>query len=143
MREIGRGNGGSVELVLHKSTQREMARKIIVLEVNEDIRRQIVRELKVLGILSRHVITSDNNMILEQCNHGRIVGFFGSYQSRQSTQISICMEYLDGGSLDKVLSRWGRLPELICGIICSSVLDGLDYLKVKSFFIEKNALTGL
>ena len=50
MREIGRGNGGSVELVLHKSTQREMARKIIVLEVNEDIRRQIVRELKVLGI---------------------------------------------------------------------------------------------
>ena len=54
MREIGRGNGGSVELVLHKSTQREMARKIIVLEVNEDIRRQIVRELKVLGIYSRH-----------------------------------------------------------------------------------------
>jgi len=122
MREIGRGNGGSVELVLHKSTQREMARKIIVLEVNEDIRRQIVRELKVL----------------EQCNHGRIVGFFGSYQSRQSTQISICMEYLDGGSLDKVLSRWGRLPELICGIICSSVLDGLDYLKSKHNIIHRD-----
>ena len=78
-------------------------------------------------------------MISEQCNHGRIVGFFGSYQSRQSTQISICMEYLDGGSLDKVLSRWGRLPELICGIICSSVLDGLDYLKVKSFLSKNRA----
>ena len=59
MREIGRGNGGSVELVLHKSTQREMARKIIVLEVNEDIRRQIVRELKVLGISFCHVIISN------------------------------------------------------------------------------------
>lgn len=60
MREIGRGNGGSVELVLHKSTQREMARKIIVLEVNEDIRRQIVRELKVLGISFWHVISGNN-----------------------------------------------------------------------------------
>ena len=60
MREIGRGNGGSVELVLHKSTQREMARKIIVLEVNEDIRRQIVRELKVLGISFRYIINSNN-----------------------------------------------------------------------------------
>ena len=26
-----------------------MARKVIMLEVNEDIRRQIIRELKVLG----------------------------------------------------------------------------------------------
>ena len=48
------------------------------------------------------------------------------------------MEYLDGGSLDKVLSRWGRLPELICGIICSSVLDGLDYLKVIFYFFIRN-----
>ena len=48
-REIGRGNGGSVELVTHNASGRKMARKVIMLEVNEDIRRQIIRELKVLG----------------------------------------------------------------------------------------------
>ena len=52
IREIGRGNGGSVELVTHKKAQIQMARKIIVLEVNDDIRRQIIRELKVLGTSS-------------------------------------------------------------------------------------------
>ena len=67
---------------------------------------------------------------LEECNFNKIVGFYGSYQSRQSTQISICMEYLNGGSLDKMIGRYGRLPEKICGVISASVLDGLDYLKV-------------
>ena len=48
----------------------------------------------------------------EQCNNNRIVAFYGSYQSRQSTQISICMEYLDGGRLvTKVIIR---LPEQQC-----------------------------
>ena len=57
MREIGHGNrpNHQVDLVVHKSTQREMARKTVVLEVNEDIRRQIVRELKVLGIFIEFV----------------------------------------------------------------------------------------
>ena len=50
-REIGRGNGGSVELVTHVASGRKMARKVIMLEVNEEIRRQIIRELKVLGNL--------------------------------------------------------------------------------------------
>jgi len=122
IREIGRGNGGSVELVVHKKAQIQMARKIIVLEVNDDIRRQIIRELKVL----------------EECNFNKIVGFYGSYQSRQSTQISICMEYLDGGSLDKMIQRYGRLPEEICGVISASVLDGLDYLKKHHNIIHRD-----
>ena len=35
-----------------------MARKIIVLEVNDDIRRQIIRELKVLGTSSLFTLFS-------------------------------------------------------------------------------------
>ena len=34
---------------MHRQSNIQMARKIIVLEVNDDIRRQIIRELKVLG----------------------------------------------------------------------------------------------
>ena len=39
--------------------------------------------------------------ILKDCNHKRVVAFYGSYQYQRS-QIRICMEYMDGGSLDKV-----------------------------------------
>ena len=122
-----------------------MARKIIVLEVNDDIRKQIIRELKVLGMLK---ISKKINylFLLEECNFNKIVGFYGSYQSRQSTQISICMEYLNGGSLDKMIGRYGRLPEKICGVISASVLDGLDYLKVSlrakwSLFIQDSRVS--
>jgi serine/threonine protein kinase len=68
--------------------------------------------------------------VLEQCNHDRIVAFYGSYQSHQRTQICMCMEYMDGGSLDKILTRYGKIPELITGAIGAAVIDGLYYLKV-------------
>jgi len=121
-REIGRGNGGSVELVTHNASGRKMARKVIMLEVNEDIRRQIIRELKVL----------------EQCNHDRIVAFYGSYQSRQGSQICMCMEYMDGGSLDKILLRYGKIPELIAGACGVAILDGLSYLKKNHNIIHRD-----
>jgi len=121
-REIGRGNGGSVELVTHVASGRKMARKVIMLEVNEEIRRQIIRELKVL----------------EQCNHDRIVAFYGSYNSRHSTQICMCMQYMDGGSLDKIILRYGRVPELITGACGVAILDGLSYLKKNHNIIHRD-----
>lgn len=36
-------------------------------------------------------------------------------------EISICMEYMDGGSLDLILKKAGRIPENILGIITSAV----------------------
>ena len=89
-------------MVVHRQSNIQMARKIIVLEVNDDIRRQIIRELKVLGEFE-NVFLLIQHKSQEECNFNKIVGFYGSYQSRQSTQISICMEYLDGGSLDKMI----------------------------------------
>lgn len=36
-------------------------------------------------------------------------------------EISICMEYMDGGSLDLILKKAGRIPESILGTITSAV----------------------
>lgn len=36
-------------------------------------------------------------------------------------EISICMEYMDGGSLDLILKKAGRIPEPILGTITSAV----------------------
>ena len=47
----------------------------------------------------------------------------------------MCMEYMDGGSLDKILLRYGKIPELIAGACGVAILDGLSYLKVRFFVL--------
>jgi mitogen-activated protein kinase kinase 1 len=37
------------------------------------------------------------------------------------------MEYMDGGSLDLILKKAGRIPESILGTITSAVSIGIDY----------------
>jgi mitogen-activated protein kinase kinase 1 len=72
--ELGSGNGGVVMKVRHKPTSLIMARKMIHLEVKPAIKKQIIRELKVL----------------HECNFPHIVGFYGAFYS--DGEISICME---------------------------------------------------
>lgn len=109
--ELGAGNGGVVAKVLHKPSALVMARKMIHLEIKPAVRNQIIRELKVL----------------HECNSPYIVGFFGAFYS--DGEISICMEYMDGGSLDLILRKAGRIPEPILGKISIAVLKGLIYLR--------------
>lgn len=109
--EIGYGNGGVVMKVRHKPTGIVMARKLIHLEVKPSVRNQIIKELKVL----------------HHCNSPYIVGFYGAYYA--DGEISICMEFMDGLSLDIVCKRVERIPEAILGKITLAVLSGLVYLK--------------
>ncbi|XP_026463590.1 dual specificity mitogen-activated protein kinase kinase dSOR1 [Ctenocephalides felis] len=118
--ELGAGNGGVVMKVRHKSTQLIMARKLIHLEVKPAIKKQIIRELKVL----------------HDCNFTHIVGFYGAFYS--DGEISICMEYMDGGSLDLILKKAGRIPEDMLGVITSAVLKGLSYLRDKHAIMHRD-----
>lgn len=118
--ELGSGNGGVVLKVRHIPTSLIMARKLIHLEVKPAIRKQILRELK----------------ILHECNFPHIVGFYGSFYN--DGEISICMEYMDGGSLDLILKRAGRIPEAILGKITAAVLRGLSYLRDKHEIIHRD-----
>lgn len=49
-------------------------------------------------------------------------------------EISICMEYMDGGSLDLILKKAGRIPENILGTITSAVsvhcIEAVAYARV-------------
>ncbi|KIH53161.1 hypothetical protein ANCDUO_16721 [Ancylostoma duodenale] len=64
-----------------------MARKLVHLEVKPSVRQQIVKELAVL----------------HKCNSPYIVGFYGAFID--NNDISICMEYMDGLSLDIVMKK--------------------------------------
>ncbi|KAJ1532197.1 hypothetical protein ONE63_000817 [Megalurothrips usitatus] len=118
--ELGAGNGGVVMKVRHKKSGYIMARKLIHLEVKPAIKKQIIRELKVL----------------HQCNFPHIVGFYGAFYS--DGEISICMEYMDGGSLDLILKKAGRIPEPILGSITLAVLKGLSYLRDKHAIMHRD-----
>lgn len=118
--ELGAGNGGVVTKVLHRPSQLIMARKLIHLEVKPAIRNQIIRELKVL----------------HECNSPHIVGFYGAFYS--DGEINICMEYMDGGSLDLVLKRAQRLSEDVLGKVTIAVLKGLNYLREKHQIMHRD-----
>nr|BAV14140.1 MAPK/ERK kinase 1/2 [Dugesia japonica] len=120
LEELGKGNGGVVTKVKHKPSCQIMARKNIHLEIKPAIRTQIMRELQVL----------------HDCNSPYIVGYYGSYHVE--TEISICMEYMNGGSLDLILKKAGRFPEPIVAHITCSVLRGLIYLRKALHIIHRD-----
>ncbi|XP_075031483.1 dual specificity mitogen-activated protein kinase kinase 2 isoform X1 [Calonectris borealis] len=118
--ELGAGNGGVVTKVQHKPSGLVMARKLIHLEIKPAIRNQIIRELQVL----------------HECNSPYIVGFYGAFYS--DGEISICMEHMDGGSLDQVLKEAKRIPEEILGKVSIAVLRGLAYLREKHQIMHRD-----
>lgn len=118
--ELGAGNGGVVFKVSHKPSGLIMARKLIHLEIKPAIRNQIIRELQVL----------------HECNSPYIVGFYGAFYS--DGEISICMEHMDGGSLDQVLKKAGRITEEVLGKVSIAVNKGLAYLREKHKIMHRD-----
>lgn len=98
-KELGAGNGGTVNLVLHIPTDKLMARKasdqrylscltgleanktqIIHVEAQKEVRKRIVRELQ----------------IMHECKSAYIVDFHGAFLN-DSGSVVMCMEYMDRG----------------------------------------------
>ncbi|KAJ3220390.1 MAP kinase kinase (MEK) [Dinochytrium kinnereticum] len=118
--ELGAGNGGTVNKVLHKTTNTMMARKIIHVEPRKTVQKQILRELQ----------------ILKTCNSPYIVSFYGAFIN--DNNISICMEFMDLGSLDRIYKVMTSLEEDVLGQITLSVLKGLVYLYQEHKIIHRD-----
>jgi len=110
LNELGAGNGGTVSKVLHIPTKTIMAKKIIHVDAQLNVRKQIMREMQ----------------FMHDCNSKHIVSFYGAYMS--DGDISMCMEYMDVGSLDAVYKKNGPIPMDVLGKITYAVVDGLVYL---------------
>jgi Protein kinase domain len=78
---IGQGRGGSVRKVLHQPTDQYLALKVIAMDVTEDMRKQIILELRTL----------------HESSHPSIVSFFGGFY--QEGSVYLALEYMDCGSL--------------------------------------------
>ncbi|CAI8055466.1 Dual specificity mitogen-activated protein kinase kinase 1 (Fragment) [Geodia barretti] len=92
---------------------------MIMLDIKPAVRNQIMRELKVL----------------HECNSPYIVGFYGSFCA--NNEISICMQHMNGGSLDLILGA-GRIPVDMIACITRAVLKGLQYLRETHKIIHRD-----
>lgn len=110
MSDLGCGNGGTVSKVLHCPTQTVMAKKVIHVEAQPVVRKQIVRELH----------------IMHDCQCPHIVGYFGAFANE--SDVIMCMEYMDCGSLDRIIKKFGPIREDVIGKITVAIVEGLTYL---------------
>lgn len=107
--KLGEGAGGSVVKVKHNLTGIVMAKKSMSTSPDPAIHKQLLRELS----------------FLKQCQHLTIVKYYGAYLTSENTEIDVCMEYAEGGSLDRIYKhirkRQGRTGEKPLGNIAYSV----------------------
>uniref|UniRef100_A0A8C9ZPW8 mitogen-activated protein kinase kinase n=1 Tax=Sander lucioperca TaxID=283035 RepID=A0A8C9ZPW8_SANLU len=104
--QLGHGNGGTVYKAYHLLGKRVLAVKVIPLDITVELQKQIMSELE----------------ILYKCDSPYIITFFSAFFVEN--RISICTEFMDGGSLDV----FKRIPEHVLGRIAVAVVKGLTYL---------------
>ncbi|XWS69952.1 hypothetical protein CRYUN_Cryun03dG0007600 [Craigia yunnanensis] len=107
---IGKGSGGVVQLVRHKWVGRLFALKVIQMNIPEEIRKQIVQELKINQA--------------SQCSH--VVVCYHSFYHNGA--ISLVLEYMDRESLADVIRLVNTILEPYLAVVCKQVLQGLVYL---------------
>lgn len=121
LEELGHGNYGVVLKVLHKPTGVLMAMKEVRLELDETKFTQILMELE----------------ILHKCDSPYIVDFYGAFFVEGA--VYMCMEYMDGGSLDKVYRQdEGVKNEACLAYISECIIRGLKELKDKHNIIHRD-----
>nr|BBF89599.1 putative mitogen-activated protein kinase kinase 1 [Oryza glaberrima] len=117
---IGKGSSGIIQLVRHKWTGQFFALKVIQLNIQENIRKQIAQELKIsLSTQCQYVVACC------QCFYANGV-------------ISIVLEYMDSGSLSDFLKTVKTIPEPYLAAICKQVLKGLMYLHHEKHIIHRD-----
>merc|ERR1711904_125646 len=107
---LGCGSSGVVRKVRHKYTGDVLALKVIQLNVEDQVRKQINQELRALYEASSKYVIKYHQAFYD------------------AGAITIVMEYMDGGSLLQVLMQQGKIPEKYLAEISRQVLKGLLYL---------------
>ncbi|KAL3747614.1 hypothetical protein ACJRO7_016419 [Eucalyptus globulus] len=117
---IGKGSVGVVQLVRHKWVGKLFALKVIQMNIQEEIRKQIVQELKINQA--------------SQCPH--VVICYHSFYHNGA--FSLVLEYMDRGSLADVIRQVKTILEPYLAVVCKQVLQGLVYLHNERHVIHRD-----
>eukprot|EP00037_Helgoeca_nana_P037414 m.15974 g.15974 ORF g.15974 m.15974 type:complete len:412 (-) comp8873_c0_seq1:386-1621(-) len=108
----GFGDARSIALVRHTTTSQMLLKKMIHRDRDPVVVGQIHAEIE----------------ILHACNNANVVKFFGAFVSDDGAEVHIVMEYMNGGCLDTMRRRIGRVDEVHLGAIMCKTLLGMRYL---------------
>ncbi|KAK2975242.1 hypothetical protein RJ640_027991 [Escallonia rubra] len=109
---IGSGASSVVQRAIHIPTHRIIAlKKINIFE--KEKRQQLLTEIRTL--------------CEAPCYQG-LVEFYGAFYTPDSGQISIALEYMDGGSLADIIKVRKCIPEAVLSLMVQKLLHGLSYL---------------
>ncbi|KAL0014381.1 hypothetical protein SO802_001450 [Lithocarpus litseifolius] len=109
---IGSGASSVVQRAIHIPNHKILALKKINIFEREK-RQQLLTEIRTL--------------CEAPCYQG-LVEFHGAFYVPDSGQISIALEYMDGGSLADILRLQKRIPEPVLSSMFQKLLHGLSYL---------------
>jgi hypothetical protein len=128
---LGRGASGVVHKALHVPSLLLVACKVIPVFENEK-RHQLIAELKALynnlsslsddGTPASHDRTKNNVACPE------IVCLYDAFMNPNEGNVSIVVEYMDGGSLQDIVDTGGCKTESVLANISYRVLKGLAFL---------------
>ncbi|KAL8139664.1 hypothetical protein V2J09_005685 [Rumex salicifolius] len=109
---IGSGASSVVQRAIHIPTHKIIAlKKINIFE--KEKRQQLLTEIRTL--------------CEAPCYNG-LVEFYGAFYTPDSGQISIALEYMDGGSLADIIKFQRCIPEPVLSSMVQKLLHGLSYL---------------
>ncbi|PKA63904.1 Mitogen-activated protein kinase kinase 6 [Apostasia shenzhenica] len=119
---IGSGSSSVVYKAVHATIHRVLALKRISI-YEKDKRRQLLNEIRTL--------------CEAPCFLG-LVEFHGAFYTPESGQISIALEYVDGGSLADVLRLQKFISEPVLSHIVHKLLLGLSYLHGERHLVHRD-----
>eukprot|EP01135_Chromosphaera_perkinsii_P001827 Nk52_evm6s211 gene=Nk52_evmTU6s211 len=108
---LGRGAFGKVYMGLNEDTGEMIAIKQIPI-ANDDALDGLTQELD----------------LLKRLNHPHIVRYLGAHHSEEEKTMSILMEYIPGGSLTSLISRFHGISENVTRIFMKQILEAVQYL---------------
>ena len=111
LKNIGSGSSGTVQKVIHIPTGDPMAIKRVQLSGDILTSKQVGMEMS----------------IMKKCASKYIIEYYGVFM--QDSEVVLCMEYMNYGSLEYLYKSFGAFPEQIACDINAVVVDALSHLK--------------
>lgn len=125
---LGRGASGVVHKALHMPSLLLVAVKVIPVFENEK-RHQLIAELKALyNNLSTLSDDDDAAQRARSVACPEIVCLYDAFMNPNEGNVSIVVEYMDGGSLQDIVDTGGCTSESVLANISYRVLKGLQFL---------------
>lgn len=104
-------------------------------DISDQSRLMAMKEIRLQLDTSRLGAIITELEILNRCMSPQIVDFFGAFF--QESAVYICMEFMDGGSVDKIYDPSG-MPEQVLAKIALATVQGLRYLKNDQNIIHRD-----